>query len=314
MHDTREILKKVRQVEIRTNRVVTEALAGAYHSVFRGQGLNFEEVREYTPGDDVRAIDWNVTARMDRPFVKVFREERELSIMLLVDLSASSVFGSLEQSKRERAAEFASVLAFSAVRNNDKVGLLLFTGGTEALILPRKGRRHILRVIRELLFFEPRGRGTDLGHALETLNRVVPRRCVAFLMSDFLGSAGAQPGGNGAGPGNAGGPALPEGARRTLAVTARRHDLTCVLIEDPRERELVEAGILTLEDAESGAQVEVDTRDARLRERYRARNTARVEGLRREVRRAGAGFLRVSTAEDYLKPLRVYFERRRGGA
>src|SRR5690348_6557320 len=183
----REILKKIRQIEIRTNRLVTETLAGQYHSVFKGQGMNFDEVREYQPGDDVRTIDWNVTARMNHPFVKKFVEERELTVMLVVDLSGSGLFGSGEQSKRELAAEIASVLAFSAIRNNDKVGLILFTEGVEKFIPPRKGRRHVLRVIREILFFEPTRTGTDLNSALEFLTRVTTHRAVTVVISDFLG-------------------------------------------------------------------------------------------------------------------------------
>src|SRR3954464_4748560 len=184
----REILKKIRQIELRTNRLVTETLGGQYHSVFKGQGMNFDEVREYQPGDEVRTIDWNVTARMNHPFVKKFVEERELTLMLLVDVSGSGLFGSVEQSKRELAAEIASVLAFSAIRNNDKVGLILFTEEVEKFIPPRKGRRHVLRVIREIFFSEPSRRGTDLNAALESLLRVTAHKAIAVVVSDFLGS------------------------------------------------------------------------------------------------------------------------------
>src|SRR5512137_641057 len=184
----REILKKIRQIEIRTNRLVTETLGGQYHSVFKGQGMNFEEVREYQPGDEVRSIDWNVTARMNHPFVKKFVEERELTLMLVVDVSGSGVFGSRAQSKRELAAEIASVLAFSAIRNNDKVGLILFSDAVEKFIPPRKGRRHVLRVIREVLYFEPSKRGTDLNGALDFLLRVTADRAIAVVISDFIGS------------------------------------------------------------------------------------------------------------------------------
>jgi len=182
----REILKKIRQIEIRTNRLVSETLAGQYHSVFKGQGMNFDEVREYQPGDEVRTIDWNVTARMNHPFVKKFVEERELTLVLVVDLSGSGLFGSGEQSKRELAAEIASVLAFSAIRNNDKVGLILFTDEVEKFMPPRKGRRHVLRVIREILFFEPQRRGTNLSGALEFLNQVTAHRAITVVISDFL--------------------------------------------------------------------------------------------------------------------------------
>src|SRR6476620_5220209 len=184
----KDLLKKIRQIELRTLRLVNETMAGQYHSVFKGQGMNFEEVREYQPGDEVRAIDWNVTARMNHPFIKKFVEERELTVMLIVDLSGSGVFGSGEQTKRELAAEIASVLAFSAIRNNDKVGLILFTEEVEKFIPPRKGRRHVLRVIREILFFEPKRRGTNLNHALEFLTRVTPHKAIAVIISDFIGS------------------------------------------------------------------------------------------------------------------------------
>src|SRR5215217_4356808 len=183
----REILKKIRQIELRTNRLVTETLGGQYHSVFKGQGMNFEEVREYQPGDEVRSIDWNVTARMNHPFVKKFVEERELTLMLVVDVSGSGLFGSGAQSKRELAAEIASVLAFSAIRNNDKVGLILFTEEAEKYIPPKKGRKHVLRVIREILFYEPKKHGTNLNDALQFLRRVTNHRAVAVILSDFLG-------------------------------------------------------------------------------------------------------------------------------
>ncbi|MBT5709000.1 MAG: DUF58 domain-containing protein, partial [Verrucomicrobia bacterium] len=183
----REIIKKIRQIEIRTNRLVSESLAGHYHSVFKGQGMNFDEVREYQPGDDVRSIDWNVTARMNHPFIKKFVEERELTVMLLVDLSGSGLFGSGDQSKRELAAEIASILAFSAIKNNDKVGLLLFTDVVEKFIPPRKGRFHVLRVIRDILYFEPTRRRTDLNAALEFLSRVTSQRAIVVVISDFLG-------------------------------------------------------------------------------------------------------------------------------
>src|SRR2546428_6013390 len=202
----REILKKIRQIELRTNRLVSETLAGQYHSVFKGQGMNFEEVREYQPGDEVRAIDWNVTARMNHPFVKKFVEERELTLMLVVDLSGSGLFGSGDQSKRELAAEIASVLAFSAIRNNDKVGLILFTDEVEKYMPPRKGRRHVLRVIREILFYEPKRQGTSLNKALDFLMRVTPHKAIAVVLSDFLDE------------GRAGGGALPRPVRGGMSL------------------------------------------------------------------------------------------------
>src|SRR2546422_11780382 len=227
----REILKKIRQIEIRTNRLVSETLGGQYHSVFKGVGMNFEEVREYQPGDEVRSIDWNVTARMNHPFVKKFVEERELTLLLVVDLSGSGVFGSGEQSKRELAAEVASVLAFSAIRNNDKVGLLLFTDEVEKYMPPRKGRRHVLRVIREILFHEPRGRGTSLNAALHLLSRVISHRAIAVVISDFIDETNpVQPGVarlSRLAP-SAGQSMMSMGCYAALRQANRRHDLVAV--------------------------------------------------------------------------------------
>src|SRR6188474_13126 len=253
----REILKKIRQIELRTNRIVTETLAGAYHSVFKGQGMNFDEVREYQPGDDVRAIDWNVTARMNHPFIKKFVEERELTLMLVVDVSGSGLFGSRSQSKRELATEIASVLAFSAIRNNDKVGLILFSDEVEKFIPPRKGRRHVLRVIREVLFFEPLRRGTSLSKALEFLGRVTPHRSIAVVISDFI----EQRGDGRATRADAalkGSEALAPAAFLALRQANRRHDVVAVHITDPYERELPSLGRLVFQDAESGEIIEVN--------------------------------------------------------
>src|SRR5271154_250799 len=263
----REILKKIRQIELRTNRIVTETLAGQYHSVFKGQGMNFDEVREYQPGDDVRAIDWNVTARMNHPFIKKFVEERELTLMLVVDVSGSGLFGSRVQSKRELAAEIASVLAFSAIRNNDKVGLLLFTDEVEKYIPPRKGRSHVLRVIREVLFFEPKRRGTDLVQALEFMGRVLPHKAICAVISDFLSPDE--------------GSILPKGEQTALRIANRRHDVVAVQITDRHELELPALGRLVLKDAETGEVVEVNTGDARKREAFVQRQArAQAELLR----------------------------------
>ena len=270
----RELLKKIRQIEIRTNRLVTESLAGAYHSVFKGQGMNFDEVREYQPGDDVRAIDWNVTARMNHPFIKKFVEERELTVMLLVDLSGSGLFGSADQSKRELAAEIASVLAFSAIRNADKVGLILFTDTVEKFIPPRKGRRHVLRVIRDILSFEPAGRGTDLAAALEFLTRVTPHRAISVVLSDFLGQSA---------PGRARTPgiSLLAASQTALRQAHRKHDVVAVQITDRFEDELPALGRVILEDAETGEVVEVNTGDAGLRRRFsESRAAAQLESTR----------------------------------
>jgi uncharacterized protein (DUF58 family) len=295
---TREILEKVRHIEIRTARLARETFAGQYHSVFKGRGMDFEEVREYVPGDEVRAIDWNVTARTGKPFVKKFREERELTIVLLVDLSASGHFGSVAQSKRELAAEVASVLAFAAIRNNDKVGLILFTDEVEQYVPPRKGRSHVLRVVREILFFEARRRGTDVVRALEYANHVLKRRSVVFLLSDFL-----VPG--------AGRDATTTGTlRRTLEITGRRHDLVGVMVDDPRENELPDVGRVVLEDAESGEQIEVDTHDARVRQRFAADAQARRSNVLQTLRGAGIDTLELNTALPYLSALLRFFQRR----
>jgi uncharacterized protein (DUF58 family) len=308
----REILKKIRQIEIRTNRLVSETLAGQYHSVFKGQGMNFDEVREYQPGDEVRTIDWNVTARMNHPFVKKFVEERELTLMLLVDVSGSGLFGSHEQSKRELAAEIASVLAFSAIRNNDKVGLILFTDEVEKFIPPRKGRSHVLRVIREVLFFEPKRRGTDLNGALEFLMRVTPHRAIAVVISDFIGS-----------------PAQATSARRRkirpqimlleslaqasftmLRQANRRHDVVAVQIADRYELELPSLGRLILNDAETGEVVEVNTSDERKRAAFAQRQSRAQADLARLFRSAGIDAIQLRTDQPYGAALGRFFETR----
>ncbi len=299
---TRQILKKVRQVEIRSRRFVTDAMVGAYHSVFKGQGMDFEEVREYAPGDDIRNIDWNVTAKMDRPFVKKYREERELTIMLCVDLSASGDFGSVDQSKREQAAELASVLAFSATRNNDKVGLILFTDRIEKVIFPKKGRQHVLRVIRDMLFFDPTHRGTDIPMALRYLNKILRRRAIVFLLSDFITEeslAWIRPATT---PG--------DDLFKTMALTGRRHDLICIILSDPREMELPDVGIITLEDAETGEMVEINTSHAQVRSLYQHQNANRLEALYQGFRKSGVDNLSISTDRPYINALRGFFARR----
>ena len=293
---TKEILKKVRQVEVRTNRLVNDTLAGNYHSVFKGRGMNFDEVREYVPGDDIRAIDWNVTARTGIPHIKKFTEERELTIMLIIDISASGGFGSGVASKRELMAELGSILAFSARRNNDRVGLILCTDFVELYIPPKKGRSHILRVIREILFFQPQGTKTDLLVPLDFINRVAKRRCVTFLLSDFC---------------------LPGSFEESLQllqpklkITNRRHDLIAMLVTDPREHQLPDVGWLTLEDAESGEQVELNTSDPAIRRGYGELAAARGKDLRRALRSAGLDLLDLSTDQPYLPPLLNFFKTR----
>jgi len=289
----REILKKIRQIELRTNRLVNETLGGQYHSVFKGQGMNFEEVREYQPGDEVRSIDWYVTARMNHPFVKKFVEERELTLMLVVDLSGSGLFGSREQSKRELAAEIASVLAFSAIRNNDKVGLILFTDEVEKYMPPKKGRRHVLRVIREILFFEPQRRGTNVSGALEFLNRVTAHRAITVVISDFLESPTAEAA------------ALAPALRQTN----RRHDVVAVQIVDPHELELPALGRLVLQDAETGDVVEVNT-SAGTRRAFAEQQREHQLGLDKLLRSARIDKIRVQTSEPYAAALGRFFETR----
>jgi uncharacterized protein (DUF58 family) len=308
----REILKKIRQIEIRTNRLVSETLAGQYHSVFKGQGMNFDEVREYQPGDEVRSIDWNVTARMNHPFVKKFVEERELTLMLVVDVSGSGRFGSHGQSKRELAAEIASVLAFSAIRNNDKVGLILFSDEIEKFIPPRKGRRHVLRVIREVLFFEPQRRGTDLNGALEFLMRVTPHRSITVVISDFIGSPGAASSG--------GKPrqrahlmlleSLAQASQTMLRHANRRHDVVAVQVTDPCELELPDLGRLVLRDAETGEVVEINTGDERKRAAFAQRQAQAQADLARVFRSSGIDAIRLRTDQPYGAELGKFFETR----
>lgn len=296
----REILKKIRQIEIRTNRLVTESLAGQYHSVFKGQGMNFDEVREYQPGDDVRAIDWNVTARFNHPFIKKFVEERELTLLLMVDVSGSGRFGSLAQSKRELAAEVASVLAFSAIRNNDKVGLILFSDEVEKFIPPRKGRKHVLRVIREVLYYDPERRGTDVENALEFAAHMVKHRAILVLISDFLlpGGVGAEPVG------------LSPRVQTALRQANRRHDLVAVQITDQHELELPAVGRLVLEDAETGELVELDTGSASGRSAFALRRQKHIEQLGRTLRSIGIDSVQLRTDQPYGTELGRFFEKR----
>ncbi len=283
-----EILNKIRALEIKTKGLVQTVFAGDYHSVFKGRGMNFEDVREYQPGDEIRAIDWNVTARLGTAFVKKFTEERELTVVLVVDVSASGNFGSATQSKRELAAEVACLLAFSAIRNNDKVGLLLFSDRVELFIPPKKGRSHTLRIIREILFFEPAGRGTAPALALDYLNKVVTRRAVVFFVSDFQSSDFS----------------------RELSVSGRRHDFIAVHVQDQREEILPNVGIITLEDAETGEQIEINTADRTTRARFSALAETRRAELNRMLRRNSIDAIPLRTGEDYLPALRAFFKQR----
>src|SRR5437868_1232471 len=283
-----EILKKIRGLEIKTRALVETIFAGDYHSVFKGRGMNFDEVREYQPGDEIRAIDWNVTARLGTAFVKKFTEERELTVMLIVDVSASGNFGSTSQSKRELAAEVACLLAFSAIRNNDKVGLILFTDRVELFIPPKKGRSHTLRLIREILFFQPQGRGTEPALALDYLNKVVTRRAVVFFISDFQAPDFSQ----------------------ALAVSGRRHDFVAIHINDERERVLPNIGIITLEDAETGEQLEINTADRRTRSLLNELVSGRETELSHTLRRNNIDAITLQTGRDYLPALRSFFKQR----
>jgi uncharacterized protein (DUF58 family) len=293
---TREILRKVRRIEIRTKRLVDDTLAGQYHSVFKGRGMNFDEVREYTPGDEVRTIDWNVTARAGRPFIKKFVEERERTLILMVDVSASGDFGSGAQSKRELAAELASVLAFSAIRNSDKVGLVLFTDRVELYVPPRKGRRHVLRIVREILSFEPQSRGTDVVNALDFVNDVASRRSIVFLVSDFQ---------------TPGEPTVVMPAlRKALRQTNRRHDLVALPIDDPREHALPDVGIVAIEDAETGELIELDTTSATVRGRFAEIANERTAQLKRAFNGEAVDSLRITTDQSYVAPLMTFFKNR----
>ena len=288
MESIREILKRIRQIELRTSRLVNRDLAGSYHSVFKGSGMNFEEVREYQPGDEIRSIDWNVTARLGDPYVKKFKEERELAVMIAVDLSASGEFGSVSASKREMAAEIAAVLALSGVRNGDRIGLLLFTDEVEMYVPPKKGRSHALRIIREVLYYKAKHRRTSIKVALEYLNRLLTRRAVVFLLSDFVDS----------------------GYEKPLAVCARRHDLVALMVRDPAEQRLPAVGRILLQDAETGEQVEVDTGSATARKAYEALVNRRQKELESLLKRNRVDGIKISTGEDYIPALRQFFHQR----
>lgn len=296
LKSNRAILSGMRQLEIRTRRMVNDSLVGAYHSVFKGRGMDFDEVREYSPGDEVRTIDWNVTARAGRPFVKKFTEERELTIFLLVDISASGNFGSGALSKRDLAAELASVLAFSAIRNSDKVGLLLYTDRVERYLPPKKGRRHVLRVVRDILYHAPEGTATDSVRALDVLNHVLHRRAIVFLISDFES------------PGDP--TAARAQLRRAMRQTNRRHDLVAVHVEDPRERELPDVGIVALEDAETGEVVELDTASSAVRKRFKEQSLERSRRLVSDFRSEGIDTLQLQTDAPYMPALQRFFKTR----
>ncbi len=286
--DTREILKKVRQIEIKTRGVVNQIFSGEYHSVFKGRGIEFSEVREYQYGDDIRSIDWNVSVRLNHPFVKVFEEERELTVMLLVDLSRSELFGTSRQLKSEIAAEICAVLAFSAIKNNDKVGLILFTDRIETFVPPKKGRAHILRIIRELLSFRPEGTGTNIRQALEYFHHVSKKRTIAFVISDFLD----------------------EGYDRILRIVSKKHDLIAVELSDPREDQLPDSGLVKFRDAETGQERWIDTGDPAVRKEFAWFWKTRRAERRTMFTRSKVDAIPVRVDRPYIKPIVDFFRLR----
>ena len=283
-----ELARKIRILQITTRKVVNDVLAGEYTSVFKGRGMEFDEVREYMPGDDVRTIDWNVTARMDRPYVKRFVEERELTVFFLVDLSASGAFGSVKKLKNEIAAEFCALLSFSAVKNNDKVGLIVFTDRVELYVPPKKGTTHVLRLIRELLNFKPKAVSTDIGGTLDYFGKIAKKRAVVFLVSDFQS----------------------EGFEKAMRIIAKRHDLIAVPVTDPREVRLPNVGLLELEDAETGEMALVDTSSAAVRKRYERLGRERSERFRELFASMGVDQIEVATDRDYVSRLVQFFRAR----
>jgi uncharacterized protein (DUF58 family) len=286
--ETKELLKKVRQLEIRTRGLVNQVFTGEYHSVFKGRGMSFSEVREYQIGDDVRTIDWNVTARFDHAFVKVFEEERELTVMLLVDMSGSQFFGSQGQLKRDVALEISAILAFSAMRNNDKVGAILFSDEIELFVPPRKGRSHALRIIRELISFEPKRPATSIKKALEYLNHVLKKRSIVFVISDFMD----------------------EGYETALRIAGKRHDLIGITLLDPRENELPKVGLITFRDAETGQQRWMDTSDMNVRTSYQTYRRSIIDGRRSVFIKAKLDAVDVRLDQPYMKPLVDFFRLR----
>ncbi len=287
--DHKELLKKVRRIQITTKHAVNDVFAGQYHSTFKGRGMEFDEVREYVPGDDIRSIDWNVTARTGSPHIKKFVEEREMTVMLVVDVSASHLFGSGAQMKRDLAAEVAAVLAFSAIHNNDRIGLILFSEEVEKYIPPKKGTRHVLRLVREMLSHEPHGRGTNVVPALDYLNHVSPRRNVAFLISDFL---------------------FNDDFEQLLKITARRHDLVSVVIGDKREIAWPDIGVVQWHDAETGERYLVDTSSRAVREHLAIAQTRRSEAVDALLRKAGIDTVRLFAGEPYDKQFIAFFRQR----
>ena len=284
----KDILKKIRQIQIKTSRTVNDILAGQYHSVFKGRGMEFDEVREYQVGDDIRSIDWNVTARTGVPHIKKFIEERELSVLLVVDASASGIFGSTDKLKQELAAEVCALLAFSAIKNNDKVGLIIFTDEIERYIPPKKGINHVLRVIREVLYMKPRSRGTNISVALEFMSKVITHKAVCFLVSDFM----------------------TEGYKKPLHIANKRHDIIAVTISDPREYELPPVGLIELIDAENGESLLIDLHDRQIAKSFKKDRYSVVQQRDEMFRSMSVDSIHLSTAEPYIEPLIRFFKLR----
>ena len=287
---TGDLIARIRRIEITTRKLVNDSFAGEYQSVFKGRGMEFDEVRQYHPGDDVRSIDWNVTARTGELYVKSFVEERELTAMLVVDVSGSGDFGTRNRFKRELAVELAAVMSFAATTNNDKVGLLLFTDRVESLVPPRKGRSHVLRMVRDLLVFQPSGSGTDIRLALNTVHQMLKRRSIVFLVSDFL--------------------ADPESYRQAMMVTNRRHDVVAFDLNDPLEHQMADVGILSLEDAETGERRWVDTGSRDWRQEFADKVTRLEEGKRDVFSSAGVDRISVTTERDYVAEVGAFFKDR----
>lgn len=284
-----EILKKVRQIEFRTRRIVNDVLSGEYQSAFKGRGMEFSEVREYTPGDEIRTIDWNVTARYGKPFVKIYKEERELTVMFLVDASGSNDFGTRSRMKGEIGVELCAGLAFSAIKNNDKVGLIIFTSKIEKFIPPKKGKNHVLRVIRELLYFKPEEKGTDIAGAVSYLSQVIKKKAVVFMVSDFMDS---------------------KPYRQALKVVGRKHDCIAVTLSDPRENEIPPVGLMELEDAETGEEMLVDASDSHFQAVFKERVQKQQNERRLAFRQADVEQINVFTDRDYIEPIVAFFRKR----
>ena len=287
--ETADLLKKVRKIEIKTRGLSQNIFAGQYHSAFKGRGMAFSEVREYQFGDDVRDIDWNVTARFQRPYVKVFEEERELTVMLLIDVSGSLSFGTTHQLKSDMATEIAATLAFSAIQNNDKIGVIFFSDRIEKYIPPQKGRKHILYIIREMLDFHPQSRKTDVGMALEFLTRVMKRRCTAFMLSDFY---------------------APDKFDKTLQIANRKHDIVAIQVYDKRAKELPDIGLMLVRDAETGHEMYIDTSSKKLRLAHTRYWMEREETLRQTFAKSKVDWVSVSTSDDYVKAMMLLFAQR----